>query len=270
MSIFEFIDYREFMKAKLQKLSGSLSLRKIASKMDVTPAYLSMVVSGKRNLESILIKEFGTIIGLSEYEIEFFTYLISFNDSKDIEIKKKAFKKLLEFQKFKRKYQKDLSSYKYLTHWYYVAIREMTSLDDFIDDPKWIKRKLGNKVKVSEIRAALKFLIKNNLIKYNVELGRWKSSGSLDCSKGIYKLSMAQFHQQMLGQVIDSIYDVDSTQRMVLSHTVAINEDSFHKVNKAIESVLKDIQQIGNEEQSRDRVYQVSFANVPLTLKEVV
>ena len=45
----------------------------------------------------------------------------------------------------------ELKNYEVISRWYVTVVREMTRLDDFFEDPKWIQKKLRFDVSTEDL-----------------------------------------------------------------------------------------------------------------------
>src|ERR1700719_961069 len=85
--IFSYHDYRAFLKDWLNfmKASQNLSLRKFAEQTAISPAYISMILSGSRNLSKESFSKLLPVMKLDPSEKTYFELLISISDSESQE-----------------------------------------------------------------------------------------------------------------------------------------------------------------------------------------
>lgn len=268
--VYHYHDYRRFLKdwfSFMQENDGDLSLRKISEKSGLAVGYLPMVLSGKRNLTEKALDSLKKQLKLKVDELAYFKYMIELNDSDSREEKLEIVKKMQKFQSYEEGNSKELSTYKYLTKWHYVAIREMILLDDFKNDIDWIQERLSFPVSPKEIEDALAFLLEHNFIQKSGK-GKFKVHDKmLDCSEGIYRLSLGEFYKQIYVLAVESIDKVPRTERLLLGHTLAVSENAFDRISEVLNEALAKVREIEKNDLKKDRVYQVSFAAFPLTKK---
>jgi uncharacterized protein (TIGR02147 family) len=260
--VYEYHEYRKYLEDYLTflKKEKRITAKRVAEDLSISAAFLSMIIKGKRNLDENIMLELAEIFKLNNQEKSFFGSLLILNDSDDQTERSKAYKKLTKFKKFKKLNDEELITHKYLDKWYYVAIREMSFLKDFKEDPKWIQNRLRVKIKAEEIKKALKFLKENKM------LGQERSH--LDCSEGIYKLSLSKFHKQMFQVSGDSIEDIPREERQILGFTKSLNKKGQEKAKAIIEKALRELEAITDTDQSKDdekELYHFHLVNIPLT-----
>ena len=155
-------------------------------------------------------------------------------------------------------------TYEYLTKWYYVAIYEMFNLDSFQIDALWIQKKLNKKLGLTEIEQAISFLKKHHFVKQNPN-GTWSQTTThLDCTEGIYKISLAELHKQMLDLAHEAIHSVKREERLIMGQTMAVNKENFEQIKQIIQQTIKLINEINKNSTDKDNVYHVEIAAFPL------
>lgn len=90
LSVFNFRDYREFLKAyyELEKENSKLSFALFAKKAGLnSPNYLKLVIEGARNLTQKNIFLFAKAMNLNDHETAFFETLVQLNQSQSKEEK---------------------------------------------------------------------------------------------------------------------------------------------------------------------------------------
>ena len=265
LNLFQYHDYRKFLSDYIKE--GKTSLRKLSKDIKISPSYLSMIISGSRNINEDNINQLAQKLKFNEQQHTYFKGLVELSDSKDIQKRKLAYKKMRRFKKYQERNPHEIETYHYLEKWYYVAIREMTFLKDFKPDPKWIQNKLQKRVSIRAIKEALEFLKEKGFIQIkNKKVS--SPNKQLECVGGIYKLSLSTFHNQMLSLAHESIYGVDSQKRNIVGHTLALSESQFEQVKEIMSEALEKIKDIDNKKETNEQIYHISLLSFPLTKEE--
>jgi uncharacterized protein (TIGR02147 family) len=262
-SPFDFKEYRGYLAALFSWYKNQgLSMRNIAQRMDVSPALISSIIQGRRNLTSEQLNSWSSFFGWDDREISFLEKMIHFQSGGEREEKVEAFKKIVRFKKYKERSTRELVTWRYLEKWFVVVIREMSGLADFCPEPEWIRKRLRYPVSLEEIRQALKFLAEHKLLMSQGEYLR------LDCHGGVYKLALASFHAQMLERVADSIYKSPSDERHILGHTFRLSLKKVSRLKIIMDRALEEIAALELEDNEGDEVYHVALTACPMTKKE--
>jgi len=142
---------------------------------------------------------------------------------------------------------------------------EMVNLNDFQMDVDWIRRKIDKKLSVQEVEQALEFLKTNDFVVQNPN-GSWSQvTPHLDCTEGIFKVSLAEFHKQMLNLAHESIHTVERERRLIMGQTMAISKADFVKIKEIIQNAVKNINDVNQSAVEKEEVYHIEIAAFPLS-----
>ena len=234
------------------------SLRFLAKKLNVSPALLSLVRTGKRPLTEENIDIWAPVFKWNAKEVSWLKQLVLF-EQPSVKYKEAAMENLTRFKSYNENYPEEVLTFKYLNKWWNVAIREMSELSDFHENEIWIQERLLFSVSIADIRKSLKFLNKHKL------LAKYGSFRRLNCQGDIFKLSLSAFHTQMLNRAVESIYKVTSEERYILGQTLAIDAKKFPEAKAILEEAMEKIVKLGEAEKQPTDVYQFSLIGFPLT-----
>ncbi len=266
--IFRHHDYREFLRVwfeYLKKEKKEISLRWVAKKAQLSCAYLPLVLNGQRKLSSRALEKLGPWMDLKEEELSYLSLLRTLSDGDTSDIRKAALQRLQKFGAYQQLNTNEMEVFRYLTKWYYVAIREMAQLPDFLAEPEWISARLEGRVTIPEAREAIEFLTQNGYLKIKKNNRAEATQKELECMGGVYRLALTQFHHEML-QVASDIFTTDSkTPRRIEGYTMAFPKDKLDAVGNIISDAINSIQKLSQSQKSPDSVYHVAFMAVPLT-----
>lgn len=270
-NIFEYVDHILFLKTWFEFLKSEerLSMRTISEKAQLATGYLPMCLSGKRSLSSKALSKIAPYLKLSLSEQRFLELLHTVGTSENPETRLRAVGDMTKLQAFKKTNIKELEVYKYLTNWYYVAIREMVALVDFDPNPIWLQARLNGKVSLADCEEALRFLVTSGLVVVSAQGKHSIPKIALDCKEGIYKLSLGEFHREMFRFAAESIENVSRANRSILGHTVAIRSEDLGKVTEILNEAINKLHVLGQKTIDADQVYHIELAAFPLTQKKV-
>ncbi len=266
-SLYSYNDYRVYLLdliAFRKKTEKKFSFRSLSIELGITHAYLSQILGGKRRMQDDILSGLIEVLGFSKEAEKYFKLLVVLSDSPSQEERDKAFRLVQKFSKFQKQSPKEFETYKYLSHWYFVAIRELAQLQDFQADTKWIKSKLAHKVSSTKIKEALDFLIKHEFIAESSSGKYFLPDKEVYCEQGAFKLSLGQFHREMLSLTADSINTVDADKRQILGFTLAIPNSQVDEIKAILDRAQKEIANLESREGKATDVYHVTLAAVPL------
>ena len=242
-------DYLEFLKdwtEYLKDQESGFSLRKIAKEAGIASGYLPMCFGRKRKLSLKFYEKIKPFLKLSVKEKRFLDLLRIIAESEIAKERVEALTDLQKLKDYKENHHSELEAHQYLSRWYYVAIRELVNLSEFKNEPTWIQERLRGRVSQKEISESIKFLLKYEFILKD-SAGKFKvAEKQLSCHEGVYKISLGEFHRQMLDIAKNSIDEVSREERILLGHTVALSKDQYDKVQEILRDAIKRISSSGS------------------------
>ena len=263
-------DYLEFLKdwtEYLKDQESGFSLRKIAKEAGIASGYLPMCFGRKRKLSLKFYEKIKPFLKLSVKEKRFLDLLRVIAESEIAKERVEALTDLQKLKDYKDNHHSELEAHQYLSRWYYVAIRELVNLSEFKSEPTWIQERLRGRISQKEISESIKFLLKYGFILKD-STGKFKvAEKQLSCHEGVYKISLGEFHRQMLDIAKNSIDEVSREERILLGHTVALSKDQYDKVQEILREAINKIETVDNSSQLETEVYQIEVAAFPLTKK---
>lgn len=272
-SIYIYKDFVEFLKDAIgfcQKKENT-SLREFCKKLNISVSLLSMVLHKKRIPTDSLLKKVYLYLGLSAVEIKYANQLKTIYKSKEIEIQKASLESLSKKKHFRDAHRSEYEFSKYLSKWYYVAIKELAGLVDFRENADWIQSKLAFNVTKTEVRKALSFLKQSGIL--ITENGKLASSQrQMNCEDGIFRISLGGFHKQILNLVSKSIDTVPRDQRLLLGYTLALSDTNREAANSILIEAFEKIKNLDAQiisakqtAESSAEIYHIELAAIPLS-----
>lgn len=249
-SIYEYVDYRAFLSDSLihiqsrnPKYSATAYVRQ-AGFGENSRGYFNLIMNGKRNLSSSTILGFAKTLKLNEKETFHFENLVHYNQATTEKEKSLYFERINKSMKGKTSAAFELlkSQYNYFTNWYMVAIRELISNDNFIEDYDFIAKKLRNKVSKKEIIESINDLIKLGLLERD-EKGLLVQADKLinftDSSMN-YTVVNA-LHSQFLDKAKESLNEDAYENRSASCVVIATDKENFDKIRAEIRAFREHI-----------------------------
>jgi len=209
---------------------------------------------------------FCQALGLNQRQRFFFENLIRFNQANETEAKCYYYEQLLPILKKEFGTRLTANQYDYYRRWYVPIIREMVGLEDFREEPKWISRRLRNKVSPAEAREAVQLLIELKLIKRNADGRLQPLSVSVTTAPAVGWISVFKFHEAMLDAAKESLKLDRGRDREISSISVALTPQQFQQCKLEIQEFENRLMQNfeKTDPEARD-VYQFNFQLFPVT-----
>lgn len=248
-------DFIEILREKLaqrcQRNSG-YSLRAFARDLEISPQRLSHILNGRHGISPAAAKNLSIKLGMSEAEANFFCALVEKKHGRSAVVKEEAKKKLNEI---KTAY-KDLSldHFKIIADWYHFAIMELTLIEGFVSDTRWIAKTLG--ISLADAKAAIQRLIKLEMLEIDKK-GALKLTGDFFASNssGISSQALKQFHQQLLNKALIASEFQTSAERDFSSTILAVAEKDLPYAKKRLRDFRESFDKEFSASKKKTKVY---------------
>jgi uncharacterized protein (TIGR02147 family) len=263
-SLSQFDDYRAFLSAVFasrQKKNPKYSLRSFARDLDLAPSSLSELLKKRYQLS---IKKSGplcTRLNLSNLERQLFVEIVRLNRAtKTIQLKE-ILSRICHLKMEIAAFQLREEWLLIIREWYHIAIVELTRIDEFKNDDRWIARRLG--IKPLQVKPAISRLIKVGMLKE--EDGRLAAAAEFTTtSQGIPSETIQYLHRQILSLA----------QRSIQSHPIEIRDNSFvmfatskdqlENCRASLQNFRRDLMQKLENVPTKDAVYCLAMSLFPL------
>ena len=268
LNIYQYIDYRELLSALIaqrKKDKKIFSYRWFSQKAGLTaPNFLNLVVKRKRHLSSDTIEKVIEVFQLKGQEAEFFRFLALFNKAKTLSEREHFAHQMTKLKKFQNEYPLSQDQFEYYSKWYHIPIREMLSLKFPPKTEEEISDTIVPYISKAVVSNALEKLKSLNLITENGQ--SWKvAQESVATGNKFSSYGVVQYHKQMMGLAVESLDRFSASDREVSSVSVGLSEAKFEKVKKMIEEIRSQIMTLSEEDDLKERIYQINFQVFPLS-----
>ncbi len=270
--IFEYLDYREFLKDYYQQKKNanpSFSLRVFSDKIGFKAKdFISRIMNGEKNLSIQSIPKVAKGLKLGKHETSFFMGLVKFNQARSMDERNTAFEEMQEVLKVIRFAEKQylLGHCQYLifSHWRHLTIRSLIGMFGFNGDYKTLAKQVSPKITVTEAKESVQLLEESMLIKKDAE-GNYKLTDSaITTGDRTSRLALRGFHQHCLKLGADSIDREPPDSRHISGLTLGISKESYHRIVERVNAFRKEIALIAEEDSDADKVYQMQFLLFPV------
>jgi uncharacterized protein (TIGR02147 family) len=258
----EGVFYNIFLKEELAKRcekNPRYSVRAFAKALGIDAGALSRVLAGKQIPSFKLAQQILTQLDFTpEQEQDFLASIAHIQRERGLQRLSPVFKNFEE-----KLIQHDLSIelYRVIADWYHVAILELTYIEGFKSDTKWIASQLG--ISQAEAKLSIERLLNLELLK--VEDGKLvKSTEQLSTTdKNITTPALKKNQKQFLEKAIESLENDPIEERNMTSMTMAIDPEKLPKAKEMIRNFNKTLCEF-LESGKRKRVYNLGIALHPI------
>lgn len=232
------------------KKNPQFSLRAFARLVDISPAVLSRVLSGKRKLTFNVAVRIADALMLGPYERE---TLYSFFINNEIQNSLKS-----------DRHEKELSidCFNAMKEWYHYGITQLLFIDTFKEEPKWIAKMLS--ITELEAKLAIERLLRLEILERDEAGKLFRTATHLSTTTDIASAGIRHFQKQILEKSIESLENDSLNERDITSITMAINEDRIQEAKVEIKKFRMKMSEFLSEGK-KTRVYNLGVHLIPLS-----
>lgn len=229
--------YKSFLEQELARRSernSQYSLRSFAKSLGLVPSALSEILAGKRlPSPKMAQKILGKLNTSPEENAQFFQSLALAHQQRSAKRLSPTFKER-NLQRLKPPTELSIELFRVISEWYHAAILELTFVEDFQSNPRWIATELG--ISPIEAKLAIGRLLKLGLLEKKSDR-LVKSSEQLTTSdKQLTDPALKKMQKQCLEAAIYSLDHDPIGERNITTMTMAIAPE---KISKAKEKIKK-------------------------------
>lgn len=252
-----------------QKTHPSYSIRALARDIGVSPSYMNSVFSGKKPLPQKRLREIAKRLDIDSVGLIVLKKSMAYNkittEEQDLiraEVIENGKESSINFiEKFKEESANHLALW---SHWYYIAILDLSTTITFKVDPVWIAKKLA--IETRQASAALNFLIQQ---KYLVE-----KNGRLQKADFLLRMparkpnqTIREFHTQLMIKAIKTMRENQSQddydRRLITGIILAADSRKIPEAKKRLNLFIHDLAEFLCTEET-DQVFQLGVQLFPL------
>jgi uncharacterized protein (TIGR02147 family) len=275
MNIYEYLDYREFIKAAIGELRSKhkLTNRAISERLGVvSPSYYRETIElGIKNISPGVAGRFAEMLQLNSDETEYLRLLVHYNQSKTEYEKTLLLQQLLPLRKgvHPDSHIIDVNEYAYMAEWQNSVIRELLPLlpgfgnrnaAERTELAKILRPKLSDKQidDAVELLESLKFIRRN-------KNGDYVKTDSI--IRGEKKTSVAFVTLCQLVDIGKKIINIVKPEhRSFKTVVLGLTKETYSVIEKRINDFCFEILEIAGRDKNRvDRLYNMNIQFFPLT-----
>lgn len=262
-NIYQYLDYRVFLRDLYTYKKGTTPVfsYRFFSRMAGfrSSNFLKLVAEGERNLSYEAIQKFAKGLKLAKAEAQFFEVLVLFNQAKSIEEKNRHYEKITQFKNYNTAKPLEISQYAYFSNWYFIALRELVTLKNFREDPKWINHKLKTRFHPEEIKKAIQILLDLKLLYRDEKKRLCQTIEQITITQEMGMLAISNFYREMLQKANAAIEEANPEYRDISALTIAISKEEMMRIRERLTQFRREVHAIASGSKNREAVYQLNL-----------
>ncbi len=271
-TVFSHVDYRSYLVTHFEdakKRNPSWSYQAWAKKLGLkNNTSLLKIIHGQRDAGPEILEKLLRYFRFGVKERAYFEDLVRLSKVKgDPELSLMVKERLEKRRPTGPFILLDVKTFSAISHWWYYAIRQLTRLPGFLEDPQWIAQRLRFKVNPRDIARALDTMLQLNLLERDPKTKRLR----ITAGKGIQTLEdisqegLKRFHEGALALAQEAVRTVPVEKRQISSITLAVSTAKIPQMKDFIRRMEDEFVRQFSETGTGDAVYQIQTQLFPLT-----
>ena len=243
----------------------SYSLRALARDLKLSVSFVSAIMTGKKTPSAERLQRICDVLEIDEFGKQQLQLLFG----KEILKKKRIDTKTFDANQNQIQSLYQPSNRKvldFLSPWYYPAILDLSTCENFQSDPAWIAHKLGLKIDVARI--AIEQLLNAGLLEQNPTGELCKSQLKLRIPTRESKMQIRRYHTEMMARATRELnqktQEKDFKQRLISGITTAASPEKIQQAKERLNDVLHEIADFLSDGDCTE-VFQINLQLFPLT-----
>jgi len=266
--IFEYLSFREFLSDRITTLRarGEFSNREFAKQAGLkTTSFLRLLLKGQRNVTTKTAKKMAECLGLDAAEVKFFTALVEFNQSKDVEVYNQALLSLKKFKRLRSLRVLNVDEWRLFSEWYHVVVLEWIGKKTELRNLPEIAHALT--LSLDKVKGSLQLLEDLKLIKIT-DSEILRTSEVIASPEVVKDLNARNFHVAMSKKAIEAVEILPTDEREFGSLTISLAKSQIKTLKDKLKEFRRELNLQFSEEsqataESRE-IYQINLQMFPL------
>lgn len=269
-SVFEYLDYRDLLKAHYETCKSEdpfYSYRVMADQIGLDSSYLFRILQKDYHLPQQHVPRVLEILGLTGRPAEYFQMLIAYARARSQRAKQEILEKALALRDIGRRSLAD-GELALFRDWWVPAIRCLVEVVDGRSNPEELASRVQPAITPDLARRAVELLLELGLLG-KAPGGRLQIRDAHLSAGGPEKAAaVREFQGKVLMLAKDSLETVPPEARDISTLTFAVNAATFSEIREMLRECRRQIQKKVDESRRPDRVMQLAVACFPVAPAE--
>lgn len=260
-------NYRSFLREVLierQKKNPQLSLRSFAKSLGLQSSFLSMVLSGKRDISEETAARISEKLDFTAQDSKKFNLLLRIEKAGSAKQKESLMSELQELEPTTLgKIDLAVEQFKMIAEWFHLPLKILIDLDGFDWSEENAAKALG--ITVHQVRDGLTRMANLELIEFTQGQKPTLIENRVSIASPFKNEALRKYHGQMLGKAIEALETQTPDTRYTGTNNLALDSEQLKAVHRVMEDAQDKVAAIAAKRSKTKRLYHASFNLFELT-----
>jgi len=191
--------------------------------------------------------------------------MVACESAEDFDTRARLLKKMRAAQRFAEVWQDTLQAYDFYSAWYLPVVREVISLDDFVNDPQWIADRVHAHLTPKQAQEALSKLQALGFVRCDGEGALVVAEPIISTPAEVRSDTLKHHQRQMMRLASDALDTQARTARDMRVISMAISHAQAARIKAHLVQLHKEVLAIAAENEPIEVVYQLNTQWFALT-----
>jgi uncharacterized protein (TIGR02147 family) len=272
LNIYEYIDYRKFLtdwREEEKRRNAGLTHEYLCCALgQKNRSFYNDLEKGRKLIGSEVLDRLIRLFGFQGNEAKYFRALVGYGQPATYAEKEFWFEQIVEMNNTPKR-MIDKKSFRYFREWWHAAVRSTLDTCKVGENYSLLSKRLFDRISPRQAQESIRLLSDLGLIAKTAE-GFWKPTEKVittgdnvreECMRR-YLLANHAILQQIIEQDLPGTHDSTNL-------TVSVSKKGLERIVNRIRQIRSEIISIAHkDEESSDRVYQISIHAYPITRKD--
>ena len=247
-----------------QKKNPKFSLRGFARLIGVQSSYLSMVLSGKRDLSEEKAHQIAEKLSLSSLDTKKFVTLLRLEKASTASHKEQVLGELQALSP-ETETTRDLSidDFRVISEWYHLPLQILAQLEDQAWSEEWAAKSLG--ITTHEVIQALERMTALEMMEWTLGKRPIITGGRVSVQSSFKNDALRKYHTQMLEKNIEALTEQEPSERFTGSMNLALDEKQLQEAKAVMDEAMNKLRVIANKKAKGKKVYHANLGVFQIT-----
>lgn len=270
LSIFSFLDYREYLNALFEerkKESPWYSFKVMGDGVGLDQSQVYRILQKQLHISKVALPRFQKYLELTGPAAEYFALLVTFGRTRKEKEARVLFEEILQ-KRGSHVRILDHEQFLLYSEWHHPVIRALVNIREFRDEYEQMGRSLTPPLRGPQVRKSLELLRKLKLVERDQD-GIWRAKeSSVSTGNTFHSLVVRNYQAESMRLAQESLERHDKSLRDIHVLNIAVDQDAFSDCLQILESARAQIRQRLERVQKPDRVMRLAHALFPVALLE--
>lgn len=270
VSVFQYLDYREFLRSHFEERkteSSWYSFKVMGDAVGLDQSQVYRILQGQLHISKAALPRFLKYFGFQGPAAQYFTTLVAFGRARKDADARKLFAELLSLRG-SRSNTLENEQLRLYAEWHHSVIRALLGVLEISDNYELLGQSLTPPISANQARKSVEFLRRLKLVERD-SLGIWRlTEKNITTGSTYHSLIVRQYQAHSLRLAEESLDRHPKDRRDINVINMAVDSQAFEECIEILKNARTEIRDRIEKVQHPDRIMRLATAFFPVALTQ--